>query len=322
MASKPDWARIQEELVQEFKYGNEAQARALVAQLGSEPRQVRARLEAMLENPDSFVRQAAAFGLGELGGTASAKRLEQQLAIEEARGDYDGEAVVEDITRALGRIEEASARAALIRRLDRLAAGKPERSDVTALARALWRRRHSELIPAVKRSLETVSLPAPHSMHGLLVLLEMSPEELDAWARNPAVPITHKTRALVVLEEEVPDTLIPVLPGFIATAASLLELDVSQDREAAHYFERLFSLLLMDPERFLKALPEEPRATLRAVARRLVAAAPMGCALPSAVVLKLIGRPEDAGLLVSHRPADPSFAQIFDDAAQALRNLH
>jgi hypothetical protein len=68
----------------------------------------------MLEEPMGLVRQAAAFSLGELGGPAVVQRLEQQLALEEARGDHDGDAVVEDITRALGRIKGAGARASLL----------------------------------------------------------------------------------------------------------------------------------------------------------------------------------------------------------------
>jgi hypothetical protein len=183
---KMDLARIQEELVEEFKFGNEERVRALMSQLGKGPKQVRSVLESMLESPESLVRQAAAFGLGELGGKASVKRLERQLAIEEARGDYGGDAVVEDITRALARVGEASARTALLRRLDRLATGKPAIADVNDLAYALWQRRHPDLIPAVRRGLETLSLPEPHCLHGLLVLLEKSPEALDVWARDPA----------------------------------------------------------------------------------------------------------------------------------------
>ena len=38
-------------------------------------------MEAMSEDPDSLVRQAAAFGLGELGGAASASRLEHSLPL-------------------------------------------------------------------------------------------------------------------------------------------------------------------------------------------------------------------------------------------------
>ncbi len=84
----------------------------------------------MLAHPDALVRQAAAFGLGELGGTASTRSLEQQLSLEEARKDHDGSAVADAITAALGRLEEAGARAPLVRRLQRLAAGKSDPGDV------------------------------------------------------------------------------------------------------------------------------------------------------------------------------------------------
>jgi hypothetical protein len=318
-----DLARVQEELVREFRFGNEEQVRSLLSQLGKGTRQIRAALEAMLDAPESLVRQVAAFGLGELGGPASVKRLERQLAIEEARGDSSGGAVVEDITRALGRIGEASARAALLRRLERLSAGKPERSDVTELALALWRRRHPELIPPVQRSLEVLPVPAPHSMHGLLVLLERDPPSLEAWAQDPTAPLNLKTRTLVVLEADVPDTLVLALPAFISTAASLSEQELLQNRDASYYCQRLFSLLLGDRERLIPALPEHARAQLRTVAQRLLALPSMGSALPAAVVLGLVGRPEDIPLLESRRPSDdPGFAEVFDDAITALRKLH
>jgi hypothetical protein len=54
-------ARVQEELVSAVKQGDEALARKLVFQLGAGPRQVRAVLETMLEEPASLVRQAAVF---------------------------------------------------------------------------------------------------------------------------------------------------------------------------------------------------------------------------------------------------------------------
>ncbi len=318
-----DLDRIQEELVQEFRFGNEERVRVLVSQLGKGPKQVRAALEAMLESPESLVRQAAVFGLGELGGRASVERLERQLTIEEARGDHGGDAVAEDITRALGKIGEASARAALIRKLERLTAGKPGVSDVNELAYALWRRRHPDLIQAVRRSLETLSLPEPHGLHGLLVLLEKSPEDLDAWARDPSVPIEDKTRVLVVLEEDVPDQMMLILPAFIAAADALREQAISSDHDAAYYCERLFSLLLGDRKRFIASLPGDARSRLRAVARSLVTSPSMGSALPAAVVLGLVGKPEDAILLERRRPADdPGFAKVFDDAARVLRNLH
>jgi hypothetical protein len=277
----------------------------------------------MLESPESLIRQVAAFGLGELGGKTSVKRLEHQLSIEEARGNHDGAAVVEDITRALGRIGGSSARAALVRKLERLAVGKPAMADVNELARALWRRRHPDLIPAVRRSLETLTPSGPHGLNGLLVLLEKSPEALDAWARDPAIPIKLKTRAIVVLEEDVPDTLMPILPAFIALADTLREQAQRQDGDEAYYCERLFSLLLGDRDRLIPALPEPARARLRAVAQSLVASPSMGSALPASVVLGLVGHPEDIPLLESRRPADdPVFAEVFDEAAAKLRKRH
>ncbi|MDY7226468.1 hypothetical protein [Hyalangium rubrum] len=312
-------AQLQDELITVFHQGDEGRARALVSRLGAEPRQARAVLEAMLENPEARVRQAAAFGLGELGGSASARRLEQQLALEETRGDYDGESVAEVITQALSRIKETGARATLVRRLKRLVTGSPQPSEVTLLARALWRNRHPELLPAVQQSMEQLSLPAPSSLHGLRVLLEKPPEALGAWAREPAIPVEYKTRVLTVLEEDVPEHWASTLTAFIATARMLLPQAVSQEGEAADYCERLFSLLLLHRERLLGALPAEARTELHAVARALVAATSMGCAVRAAVMLKLVGREEDAALLEAHRPGDATFAKVFDDAAHALR---
>jgi hypothetical protein len=278
-------------------------------------------LEAMLADSDGLVRQAAAFGLGELGGAASVRRLEEQLALEEARGDYDGEAVAEDITQALGRIEGAGARASLVRRLERMAAGKPELSDVNALACALWRRRHAELIPTVRQSLKRLSLPEPHGLSGLLVLLEKSPEELSEWARDPTVPLGFKARALAVLEEEVPPAWQLALAGFIAIAQALSGEAVSQDREARSYCERLFSLLLGDRDRFLNALSEEARSVLRAVALKLIKSTYPNSSVRAAVMLKAVGLTEDAAALEAYCPADPTCAQVFNDAARALRSL-
>ncbi|HLL05691.1 MAG TPA: hypothetical protein VK539_34290 [Myxococcaceae bacterium] len=323
MARKVDVTQIRDELIQAFKEGDEARARAHVFQLGGEPRQVRAALEAMLEAQEGLVRQAAAFGLGELGGAASIKRLERQLTIEEARGDHDGHAVAGDITRALGRIEGGRARASLVRRLERLAAGKPERSDVNELARALWRKRHPELISPVRKSLEKISLPAPHGLHGLLVLLEKSPEELLAWASDSSVPVGDKARVLAVLEEDVPGALLPVLPAFIATAHTLVEMAMPQARrrETENYCERLFSLLLLDKDRFLPALQQQARAMLRSVARNLIAATFPLSSLWAVAMLEAVGLPEDAEFVEAHRPDDPGFAKDFDEVAQALRGL-
>jgi hypothetical protein len=318
MAQKLDVARVQEELVSAVKQGDETLARKLVFQLGAGPRQVRAVLEAMLEQPAALVRQAAVFGLGALGGTASVRRLEQQLALEETRRDYDGEAVAEDITRALGRIEEAGARASLLRKLERLVASKPERSAINELTCALWRRRHPDLIGTVRKALEGLTLPAPHGLHGLLVLLEKSPEELAAWAGVPSVSPEYKTRVLVLLQEELPDTLVPVLPAFISTAHALLEPAIREQGEAAYYCERLLSLLLLHRERLLPTLEEETRSLLRCLSRGLVGSVSSNCSIRAAMLLKFVGRSEDAVLIKAHRPPDPVVAKVFDDAARAL----
>jgi hypothetical protein len=311
-----------EELVAAFHKGDEARARALVAQQSAQPRKLRALLKAMFEAPDALVRQTAAFVLGELGGATSAKRLEQQLALEEARGDYDGESVATIIIQALGRLEDASSRVSLVRRLRRLVANPaPEFSDVSTMARALWRRRHPELIPIVRQALERLDPAVSRSLHGLLVLLEKSPEELRAWAREPSVPVEHKTGALTLLEEDIPDELLTVLPAFISAAHALVEPAGGQQGTASYYCDRLFTLVLLHRERLLPALSGEARVELRAVARRLVAASSPNCALGAAVMLQHVGHHEDAPLLEAHRPTEPILAKVFDEAAQVLRQL-
>jgi len=320
MAREPDMNPWKEELVAAFHKGDEARARALVAQQGAQPRKLRALLEAMLEEPDAIVRQTAAFALGELGGATSARRLEQQLALEEARGDYDGESVATVITQALGRLEDEGSRVSLVRRLHRLVANPaPEFSDVSTMARALWRRRHPELIPIVRQSLERLDPAVSRSLHGLLVLLEKSPEELRAWARAPSVSVEHKTGALTILEEDLPDELLTVLPAFISAAHALVETAVGQKGTDSYYCDRLFTLVLLHRERLVPALLGEAHAELRAVARRLVAALSLNCSLGAAVVLQHVGHREDAPLLEAHRPTEPILAKVFDEAAQALR---
>ncbi|WP_224244485.1 hypothetical protein [Hyalangium gracile] len=319
MARMADVTQIQEELVRMFKLGDEAQVRSLMRQLGSGPRQVRAALETMLTHTDGLVRQAAAFGLGELGGAASVKRLEAQLAIEEARGDYDGAAVVEDITRALGRINGAKARASLVKRLERLVAGKPELADVNDLAEALWRKRHPDLIPAVRASLEKLTLQAPHGLHGLLTLLEKSPEELDAWVRDSSVSLAHKRKVLAVAEEDVPDELLTVMPAFIATAQAVSGQMKDARSDARTYCERLFSVLLQDRDRFVGAAPEALRSALRALALEVIVTTYPDPSLRAATILELVGRPEDAAFLTDHCPEESVSAKVFRDAARALR---
>jgi hypothetical protein len=275
----------------------------------------------MLVAPDILVRQAAAFGLGELGGPASTRLLEQQLVLEETRGDADGASVAEAITQALGRIKEVSARAPLVRRLRHLTVRKADLAEVNAVARALWRKRHPELLAAVRKALEQRPLPSPNALHGLLVLLEKSPQELRQWAHEPSVPVEHKTAVLTVLEEEVPDAWTSTLPAFISTAHALLTPAVSQDGEAANFCERLFILLMLHQEQLLATLAEEACAQLRTVARRLVSARSLNCSFQAALLLRFVGKPEDVAILEAHRPEDPVGARAFDEVAQTLRRL-
>jgi len=317
MKSKTDRTQLQGAFVDAYHQGDEARAREWVQRLGARPQAI---LEAMLENPDALVRQAAAFGLGELGGAASARRLERQLALEEARGDHDAASVIEAITDALGRIADTSARAGLLRRLERLPGSKVAPADVNTLARALWRRRHPELSSAVQRALERLPMPTAAALRGLAVLLEKSPEALRAWVEDAVVPIEQKAEVLTVLEEEVPDALAPVLPAFIFTASAQAPLAVDQRGDASYYCERLFILLFLHAECVLLALPAEARATLRAVARTLVAAKSQRCALRAVSMLQFVGQSEDLALLEVHRPKDATLAAVFEDVARAVRH--
>jgi hypothetical protein len=52
-----------------------------------------------------------------------------------------------------------------------------------------------------------------------------------------------------------------------------------------------------------------------------VASVALNCSLRAAVVIKLVGKPEDAALIEAHRPAEPILAKVFDEAARALRGL-
>jgi hypothetical protein len=320
MARRRDVTQIQDELIDAFKWGDEVRARVLVSQLGEGPREIRATLEAMLDNPFGLARQAAAFGLGELGGEASVRCLERQLAIEEARGDYDGEAVEEDIIQALGRIDEVSARVSLVQKLERMVAGTPERSNVQVIARALWRRRHPDLIPAVRRSLEQMPLRAPHALHGLLVLLEKPPGELMTWVLDQEAPVNLKTEAIMVLEEDVPSEWFVTFPAFISAAHAKSELAISQSGDASYYCERLLRFL-HGHQLLLGALPEASRSELHALARILVAARDLNCCFQAASMLRLIGYSEDAAIVEAHRPSHPDLARDFDEIAQALRRF-
>jgi len=321
MAQRVDFSRLRDELVDAVKQGDENRARGLVPRLGAGPRHIRTVLEAMLEDPAGLVRQAAAFALGELGGAASARRLERQLSIEEARGDHDGAAVAEEITRALGRIKEEAARVSLVRRLERVTAGKLERSDADELALALWRKRHPELLHVVARSLEQLGEPKPHALLGLLLLLERTPEQLSAWAIDPAVPVSHKTAVLTVLKNELPDEWLSTIPAFITAAHARVDEAMHGHGEAAYFCEDLLSTVLLHRARLLGALPQQAHSELRAASRSLVGAESMGCALRAAALLKYVGQPEDAAILDAHQPADSTFAKVFNDTAQALRGL-
>ncbi len=319
MVRELDVEQWKEELVSAYGFGDEEQARALVRQPG--PRKARALLEAMLDEEDGPVRQAAVFGLGVLGGAASVRSLEHQLVREEARGDYDGDSVAEAITQTLGNIREAGARASLVRRLERLATATaaPDLGDVNTLARALWHKRHPELLPVVRRNLEALALSEMNSLRGLLVLLENSPEALQAWATDSSVPVERKTEVITVLEEEVPETLVPALLAFISEAHALLARTVSHQDEPIDFHERLLTLLLEHREHLLPRLPAATRSELRTVARTLVATDLLNCAIRAAVLLRYVGLPEDADLLMAHRPEDSTLAAVFDDAARLLR---
>ncbi|HYO66530.1 MAG TPA: hypothetical protein VEU33_10635 [Archangium sp.] len=312
--------QLQDELVDACSWGEEERAREVVSRFGAEPG-ARAALENMLQAPDALVRQAAVFGLGVLGGSASARRLEQQLALEEAREDYDGDSVVEEIIRALGRIEDADARDALVRKLERLAVAGPGTRDVNPVATALWKRRHPDLLPILRRRLEQMAPKDWGLLDGLLVLLEKTPDELQAWARDPSVSVERKTRVVTVLDAELPATLAATLPSFIFAASSLVEDAVSQEGDASRYCDRLFSLWLLCKEKVFPSLPEAVRTELRTLARRLVASVDPGCSLGAAVVLKHVGRPEDSELLEAHRPAEPALAKVFDEASRVLRGI-
>jgi hypothetical protein len=320
MERELDLVRWRSELVDAFHWGEEERARSLVVTLrAARPREARAALDEMLESPEAKVRQAAAFALGAWGGPSSIRRLEQQLVLEEARGDDDGSSVVQVILQALGQLKNASARAALVRKLNRLVTGTPEQTDVNDLAYALWRKRHPELIPAVRSALQRVSPPTARALRALLHLLESAPQELIAWVEDGAVPLEDKTEVLTVLDEDVPAELEHLLPSLSSLARAVIDVAATQDGAENEFCERLLTLLLLHRERLFPALPPESRSALRDVARRLVAAPAALRSIGAAVTLQYVGQREDADLLEAHRPQDEVLGKVFDDAAHALR---
>ncbi|WP_375765451.1 hypothetical protein NR798_27480 [Archangium gephyra] len=321
MAQELDMAQWQSELVDAFHWGEEERVRALVATWReARPREARAALEKMLESPDGKVRQAAALALGAWGGPSSTRRLEQQLVLEEARGDDASSSVVQVILQALGQLKSASARAALVRKLNRLAEGTPAQTDVNDLTYALWRRRHPELIPAVRSVLQRIPSPTARALRAFLRLLESTPEDLRAWVENGAVPLEDKTEVLTVLDEEVPADMEPLLPSFISLAQAIIDVAATRDGVENEFCERLLTLLLLHRERLFAALPLESRSALREVARRLAVAPAALRSIGAAVTLQYVGQREDADLLEAHRPQDDVLGKVFDDAALALRN--
>jgi hypothetical protein len=320
MAQELDMAQWRSELIDAFHWGEEERARGLVATLRkARPREARAALDEMLESPDGKVRQAAAFALGAWGGPSSTKRLEQQLVLEEARGDDDSSSVVQVIIQALGQLKSADARAALVRKLNRLAAGTPKQTDVNDLTYALWGKRHPELIPAVQSALQRIPPPTARALRALLRLLESAPEELIAWVEDESVPLEDKTEVLTVLDEEVPAELEHLLPSLISLARAIIDVAATQDGAENEFCERLLTLLLLHRERLFAALPPESRSALRDVARRLAAAPAALRSIGAAVTLQYVGQREDADLLEAHRPQDDVLGKVFADAAYALR---
>jgi hypothetical protein len=317
-----DMDQLREELVDAFEFNEDDRLRALLAKLSANRRQARSMLDDMLESEDVGVRQAAVFVLGELGGTASLKRLEKQMEIEQARTDYDSSAVLEIITQALGRIKEVGARESLIRRLERLVAGKRNTVDLNDVAYALWRKRHPELIPVLRNALERLTPKESQALRALLFLLETPPDALAAWIANASVPLNDKTEVLTILDEGVPDELIPVMPVFIAAAVALGDAVLTRDGDAPNFCDRLFTTLLLNDKRVLPALPAaEARSELRALARRCVTSADPSCSIRAVWMLARVGRPEDAELVEAHRPADEGLAKNYDEYAERIRNL-
>jgi hypothetical protein len=321
MERPPDMKRLWEDLVDAFEWNEGDRLRALVTKLSAHRRQARAMLDEMLASEDARTRQAAVFALGEFGGTASLKRLERQMDIEQARADYDGSAVLQVITEALGRIKEVGARASLIRRLERLVAGKHDTTDLNDVAYALWRKRHPELIPVLRNVLDQLEPEESEALRALLQLLETPPDVLTAWVANTSVPLKDKRKILTILDEGVPDELLPVIPAFIATALTLGDAVLVRQSEAAYFCDRLFTTLLLHDKRVLPAIPVEARSELRSLARQCVPSASLNCAGRAVWILERVGHPADAELLEAHRPVDEDLAKEHDKSIEVIRNL-
>ncbi|HEX5745383.1 MAG TPA: hypothetical protein VFZ09_04010 [Archangium sp.] len=322
MAREIDVEQWRSELVDAFHWGEQERARALVATLReAQPRRVHGVLEQMLQSTEGKVRQAAAFALGELGGSTSARRLEKQLLVEESRGDSDASSVVQVITEALGHLESTRSRSTLVRRLNRLAAGTPDSSDVDDVVYALWRKRHPELLPAVRAGLQRIAPPASEGLRALLRLLEGSSQELRVWIEDESVPLEQKTKVLTVLDEEVPEELVPVLPSFIFLAASMLNMASTRKGQERRFCERLFNLLLLHRERLISTLPPKARTVLREVSRRMIAASETVRSIKAATLLEYVGQREDADLLEEHKPQDEVLGRVYEEAAEVLRKL-
>jgi HEAT repeat protein len=160
MAHETNTAQLRDELVDACAWGEVDRARDLVSRFGAEPK-ARAMLEEMLREDDARARQAAAFGLGELGGATSVRRLEQlpsfistASALREEAASQKGEAAYYcDRLFAL-----------LLRYKERLLPALPEetRAELRTLAR--------DLVPAV----------SPNCSFGAAVLLESVGRPEDA----------------------------------------------------------------------------------------------------------------------------------------------
>ncbi|HYO58417.1 hypothetical protein [Archangium sp.] len=181
--------------------------------------------------------------------------------------------------------------------------------------------RHPELLPAVRGALERIAPPASEGLRALLRLLESSPEELRVWIEDESVPVEQKTKVLTVLDEEVPDELVPLLPSFIFLAQSIIEVASTRKGQERRFCDRLFTLLLLHRERLLPALPPKARAVLREVARRMVAAPETVRIIKAATLLEYVGHREDADLLAEHKPQDEVLGRVYEEAVEVLRKL-